>query len=413
MTLLLVLLWSAAAASQAPPPPGTPPPPPLTAEELYAKGVQLHQAGDILGAIEAYQEALEQEPRRVDARSNLGAAYARLGRFEDAAREYRRALEVEPGQVQVRFNLGLALYKSARLEEAVKELEQVRALDPTHSAALLLLADGRLQLGDDAAVVALLEPHESALREDRLYAYLLGHALLRLNQPDKAQVYIDRLFKDGDTAQAQLLMGLAHLRGKDPRTAAAEFERAARLDPKLPGVHSLLGRALLDSGRRAEGIEAFRRELAGNPIDFDANLFLGLLLKDDDRLDEAGDYLRRASRLRPQDARVLYGLGGLHLAAGRIEEAEQALKAVTVAVPDYRQAHVLLATVYYRQKKKELGDQERAIVVRLQKEQQARELSDIEVQGGGPVYRGEDLPPDPGAADAKPKPPSPHPDGSR
>ena len=129
----------------------------------------------------------------------------------------------------------------------------------------------------------------------------------------------------------------------------------------------------MESGRRSDAAEAFRREFENNPNDFDSNLYLGLLLKDEGKLDESGDHLRRASRLRPNDPRVLYGLGSLAVATGRIEEAEKALTAVTAAVPDYVQAHVLLATVYYRLKKQDLGDKEKATVAKLFQEQQARQ----------------------------------------
>lgn len=370
--LLAVAALPATVLAQAPAPAGPTPAPP-TAEESFARGVQLHQAGDILGAIEAYQSALEKDPRRVDARSNLGAAFVRLGRYEDAVREYRRALEVDPGHAGVRFNLALALYKSALVAEATRELEQVLAVDPRQKAAVLLLADCRLQMGDEAGVIALLEPREADLGSDRLYSYLLGTALLRRNELERGQAVIDRLFREGDTAPVRILMGVAHLRRKDPPSALAEFDRAAQLNPKLPTVHSLRGLALMESGRRTEAADAFRRELANNPNDFDSNLYLGLLLKDEGRLDESGDHLRRASRLRPSDARVLYGLGGLAVATGRIEEAEKALTAVTAAVPDYVQAHVLLATVYYRLKKKDLAEKEKAIVAKLFEDQQARQ----------------------------------------
>jgi tetratricopeptide (TPR) repeat protein len=377
MRLGLVLALAAlpvTAAAQPPAPPSTPATPaPPTAEESFARGVQLHQAGDILGAIEAYQDALRQEPQRIDARSNLGAAFVRLGRYEEAVREYRRALEIDPRHAGVRFNLALALYKSALVPDAAKELEQVLTIDPQHTAALLLLADCRLHMGDDAGVIALLEPHERELGQDRLYSYLMGTALLGRNELERGQAVIDRLFREGDTAPVRLLMGVAHLRRKDPASALVELERAAQLDPKLPAVHSLQGMALMESGRRSDAAEAFRREFENNPNDFDANLYLGLLLKDEGQLDESGDHLRRASRLRPNDPRVLYGLGSLAVATGRIEEAEKALTAVTAAVPDYVQAHVLLATVYYRLKKQDLGDKEKAIVARLFQEQQARQ----------------------------------------
>ena len=378
---VLGLLLAVSTAAQAPPPVQR------TAEELFARGAALHQAGDILGAIEAYQDALGKEPNRIDARSNLGAAYARLGRYEDARREYRRALEVDPENAAVRFNLALALYKTALVAEATQELEQVLVHDPKNKAAALLLADCQLQMGNDARVVALLEPREADLGQDRLYSYLMGTALLRRNELERGQVFIDRLFREGDTAPARVLMAVAHLRRKDPRAALADLERAVELDPKLPTVHSLHGRALMESGRRPEAAEAFRRELDVNPNDFDSNLYLGLLLRDEGKLDEALDHLKRASRLRPQDPRVLYGLGSTHLSAGRVEEAEKALVAVTAASPDYAQAHVLLATVYYRQKKKEAGDRERDIARRLQQERQGREEGANDALG--PAYKGE------------------------
>ena len=114
----------------------------------------------------------------------------------------------------------------------------------------------------------------------------------------------------------------------------------------LPGAHSLLGRALMGAGRRDDAIKAFTAELARNPNDFDANLYLGIMLKDDGKLDEAYEHLKRAQRLRSRDVAVQYALGALHLAAGRTEEARQALEIVTAESPDYRQGHVLLAMVY-------------------------------------------------------------------
>jgi tetratricopeptide (TPR) repeat protein len=360
---------------------------PASVEELVTRGAALHQSGDVLGAIEAYQEALGREPNRIDARSNLGAAYARLGRYEDAGREYRRALEIDPENAAVRFNLALSLYKTARVTEAAPELEQVLARDPKNKAAALLLADCELQMGHDERVVALLGPREAELGQDRLYSYLLGSALLRRNELERGQVFIDRLFREGDTAPARVLMAVAHLRREDARAALADLERAVELDPKLPTVHSLHGRALMEAGRRPEAAVAFRRELEVNPNDFDSNLYLGLLLRDEGRLDEALDHLKRASRLRAQDPRVLYGLGSTHLSAGRVEEAEKALEAVTAAVPDYAQAHVLLAMVYYRQKKKEAGDRERDIAARLERERQGRQAGADERLG--PAYKGE------------------------
>ncbi len=161
----------------------------------------------------------------------------------------------------------------------------------------------------------------------------------------------------------------------------------------------------MERGRRPEAVAAFRRELELNANDFDSNLFLGLLLKDESMLDEAYDHLKRAERQRPQDVRVLYGLGSLHLAAGRVPEAEAALQAVTAEAPDYLQGHVLLATVYYREKKKAEGDREKSIAEGLRQKQQAKEPGAADDLG--PAYRGDESPAETSPSPAVSKTPGP------
>ena len=74
---------------------------------------------------------------------------------------------------------------------------------------------------------------EQDFKDDRLYAYLLGNALLRRNEILRGQAFIDRLFRDGESAEASLLLGVAHLRRGDNRAAVPELEKAIRLNPEL------------------------------------------------------------------------------------------------------------------------------------------------------------------------------------
>src|SRR6185503_7807190 len=117
----------------------------------------------------------------------------------------------------------LAFYKAARVPEAAAEFERVSAQDTQNLRAILLLADCRTQLGQDAAVVALLAPREQDFKDDRLFAYLLGNALLRRNEILRGQALIQRLFQGGETAEARLLMGVAHLTAGDSRAAVPDL----------------------------------------------------------------------------------------------------------------------------------------------------------------------------------------------
>src|SRR5262252_5365301 len=94
----------------------------LDVESAFAEAIRLHQAGDLDGAIRGYQAILAKYPNRGDVRSNLGAACARLGRYEEAIDQYQQALKLDPGNQTIRYNLALAYYKAAWFTEAANEL---------------------------------------------------------------------------------------------------------------------------------------------------------------------------------------------------------------------------------------------------------------------------------------------------
>ena len=214
-------------------------------------------------------------PDRSDALSNLGAAYVRLGQYDDAVTQYAAALKVDPVNTAIRLNLALAYYKSARPHLAIPELKRVVASEPDARNAYLVLAECYLQTGRDQEVVALLKPRAQIFGNDLAYAYLLGTALLHLNEIIDGQKYVNVVFGAGESAEAHLLMGMAYLGQQDYRGAKAELERAVKLNPKLLTAHSLYGRALLALGEPEAAERAFRRELDLNVNDFEANLQMG------------------------------------------------------------------------------------------------------------------------------------------
>jgi len=256
---------------------------PPSPEHYLQEAIALHQKGDFAGAITEYRAYLKVRPEAVDARSNLGAALAQLGRYEEAITEYRRALAKHPGNPGVILNLGLAYYKTGQFTEAAREFTAARAQAPDQKQAVLLLADCRLRLGEYKDVIALLTPLEKTSPEDLAIVYMLGTALVRDQQPERGQVLIDRILKNGDSAEARLLLGTTKVMVGDFAGARSDLERAVELNPKLPDVYSYYGTALLRTGDTAGTTEAFRKELEANPNDFDSNLQLGALLRQDEK----------------------------------------------------------------------------------------------------------------------------------
>jgi len=109
-------------------------------EQEFERATQLHQSGDLQGAVRGYLAILANHPARVDVRSNLGAAYSALGRYEQAIEQYKRALVIDSSNYAIRFNLAMAYYKAAWFSEATGELERFLKAVPTRKS----LTDSRL-----------------------------------------------------------------------------------------------------------------------------------------------------------------------------------------------------------------------------------------------------------------------------
>jgi Tfp pilus assembly protein PilF len=66
-------------------------------------------------------------------------------------------------------------------------------------------------------------------------------------------------------------------------------------------------------------------------------------------------------------------MAAAHLGVGEADRARELLEALVADTPAYIDAHVLLATTYYRLKRKDDGDRERQIVEKLTAEAQAKQ----------------------------------------
>lgn len=365
VVVVLLLVWGSVLAQD-----------PGTVERDFDRATQLHQSGDLQGAVRGYLGILANYPARADVRSNLGAAYSALGRYEDAIEQYKRALLIDGSNYAIRFNLALAYYKAAWFAEAASELERFVAAVPSSpqtANARIVLADCQVRLGEYKKVIAGLAPLAEADPNNRTLAYLLGSALIGDGQLNQGQAIIDRLFRHEESAEAHILMASILLLADDAQAALKEAQRAIELDPKLPAVQAWYGRVLMRLGDTDKAKIAFKTELANNANDFDSNLYLGILLRQDKLTDEALTYLQRAIQLRPREQYARYHLAAVYAAAGKPAVALPLLEGVLKEHGDFTEARVLLASVYYRLNRKEDGDKQKALIQKSNAEQQAKQ----------------------------------------
>ncbi|MBC8167092.1 MAG: tetratricopeptide repeat protein [Bryobacteraceae bacterium] len=183
------------------------------------------------------------------------------------------------------------------------------------------------------------------------------------------------MFRD-ETAEALMLLAAAQIAAQENKKALATLGQALAKNPKLPELNSLYGRARLTDGDAAGAKEAFLRELAINPSEFEANLQIGALYRLEKDNSKAAEFLGRAQQIRPQSLPLKYQLASLEFSKGNIQGAIPMLEEVTREAPDFVEAHITLATAYYRAKRKEDGDRERALVDQINAKQQTQDQKD-------------------------------------
>jgi tetratricopeptide (TPR) repeat protein len=145
-----------------------------------------------------------------EARLNLAALLARMGRERDAIGEYRAALEIQPGDAEAHYDVGVLLsHIPDRLPEAIAEFRAALGIAPGHPEAHAGLA---LALSDTPGqMTEAIAEYQTALRQD----------------PDLVEAHYN------------LGLALAKMPGRSAE-AIAHLEAALRLRPDLQRAREVL-----------------------------------------------------------------------------------------------------------------------------------------------------------------------------
>ena len=98
-------------------------------------GVAFWRSGRVNDAIVCWQRALQIKPDYPEVHNNLASPLAQAGKFDDAIRHYEQALRTKPDYVEVQCNLGIVLAQVGRLSEAIEHYEQALRINPDYTDA--------------------------------------------------------------------------------------------------------------------------------------------------------------------------------------------------------------------------------------------------------------------------------------
>jgi Tfp pilus assembly protein PilF len=125
------------------------------ADTLNNLGFSLYQSGNYRAAIDRLKRAAKLAPTDERILNNLGLAYCRLGKMDEAYKAFARAT----GPLTGNLNTAKMLERFGREDDAIRYYEAAREIDPINTMALRRLADLYQRVGraneSDAARAAL------------------------------------------------------------------------------------------------------------------------------------------------------------------------------------------------------------------------------------------------------------------
>ena len=153
--------------------------------------------------------------------------------------------------------------------------------------------------------------------------------------------------------------------GKWPE-AAAEYGKIIDINPRLPGIHARVGRALLSTPQPtpeavAQAKKSFEDELEIDPRNALAEYVLGELSKDADDLSAAIRHYLRATQIDSGFAEAYLGLGAAQVALTNFSDAIPPLETYEKLAPDSPTGHYQLALAYAGVGRKEDANREAAL----------------------------------------------------
>jgi tetratricopeptide (TPR) repeat protein len=128
------------------------------AEGWYERGFELEMSSPA-EAKEAYERAIELNPRHADAHVNLGRLLHEEGAAAAAERHYRAALDADATHPTAAFNLGVALEDLGRIRPAIEAYARALALDPDNADAHYNLAGLYEKRGEKPAALRHLKAY--------------------------------------------------------------------------------------------------------------------------------------------------------------------------------------------------------------------------------------------------------------
>ncbi len=357
--------------------------------KLFERGQNAHARGDLVKALEFYDEAIKVRPEFAEAEFQRANVLIGLSRLPEAETSLRRTIELRKNWSLPHTSLGSLLVRLKRDPEAEASLREAIKLDRNNYIALRLLADIRLRAGDAKQAVELargatadkeapaaawilralaeraagdnVAALESVARvlqlEPANVPALLERAEIRIAIGEKEPAYVDlknveSLIKGDKSALARLAADY-QLAGRAEDAHRAAEAAGITAQPSVGDARGVVGTPEEIAAANSEDPETSRKALefllTKNPNSAMLLARLGAAFRTLDPK-RSLDYYKRAATIEPANVDYATGYSSALVQARRFPEATEILRRVIADAPENYAAHANLATALYEGK---------------------------------------------------------------
>jgi Predicted N-acetylglucosaminyl transferase len=337
---------------------------PKNMEVLSLLGECLAGSGDIANAILTYEQVVLLNPQASMEYKALGDLQMRQSKTDDAITAYQKYLEKATGDEKVAKTVGLYKYSKKKYQEAVTYLEMVKSGTLQDEGYLLALGDSYYQQGNcqktcvyfgqlrtkstpEPMLKKILRPLGECYEKNgdaakAAEAYEAYTALPGVTDADASYLKAFLREKSDPKSAEALYLGNIKVYPSDSRSfirlgmmfaatpatfakATQPLSQASVLNPKDAMV--LLKLAQVWGGLKNEDreLEAYKKLLALEPQNADANRRVGEILIKKKQYSKAIENLEMVQTINPQDAEVLLMLSEGYLKTGRQDKGIELL----------------------------------------------------------------------------------------
>ena len=339
----------------------------VTLEDAYNMALGHMQQGNFRVAALILQDIIKSQPEHHDSHYMLSLAHYHMGDLPGAMEIIQKALEADDAEAEWWCNYGIMLNEARHYDEAINAYDKAIEIDTNYpnghwNKAHTLWLLGKYDESEQAARIGVEKDPKSA------EAWLnLGTAVVKLGRLEEAAEYWEKALEiRPDFAFAWNNLGNALRDMGRLEESEEKCRKALELDPSYAQAMNNLGNVLLDQGKIEDAEAQYRQAITHQPDYAEAHNNLSICLIRQHRHEEAILHGRYAISFKPDYVDAFINLSLAFRSIGKMEDAEKAIQKAVHLKPDSAEAHIDLADVLFMQDR--YGDAE----IELQKAQELK-----------------------------------------